>query len=115
MSKNKVKVESDGNLIRIGDAWYQFESNPDADFKTGEFILRKVNRKEIDRKTEFISKKFFSFIDPKLVLKDALKELPDGNLDRLYKYVKKHKEAKPKIIKDCIAMKIAGLQIPIRG
>ena len=54
MSKNKVKVESDGNLIRIGDAWYQFESNPDADFKTGEFILRKVNLKKIYPKTHII-------------------------------------------------------------
>ena len=115
MSVNKCKVEADGNFIRIDKSWYQFETNKDNDFGTGEIILRKVNRKEIDRKVKFISEKFFTFIDPELVLRDAVKELPEESLNKLYKYVKKHKNAKPKVIKHCIAMEIGNVQIPIRG
>lgn len=115
MGKTKVKVEADGNFLRIGRKWYQFGTNEDKKFSTGEFVLVEVNRKEIDRKTKFISEKLFKFVDPKLVLQDAVKELPDNALDKLYKYVRKHKDPKPKVFKHCIAMKIGGVQIPIRG
>lgn len=114
MAKRKV-IQKDGNLLKIDGKWYRFGVNEDSDFATGQYNLEEVDKEKIDRQTAIITSKLFSFVDPKLVLKDALKDLDDKSLEKLYKYVKNHKgKIKPKIKKHCIQMKVAGVEIPIR-
>ncbi len=112
----KITIEKDGNLLRIGNKWYRFSINDDGDFRTGEHILEEVNKKKRDKRIEFISKKLFTFVEPELIMKDALKDLAEEELEKLFTYVKKHKDKlKPKIKKHCVQMKVAGVEIPIRG
>ncbi len=117
MSKRKqIKMEQDGNLLRIGNKWYEFVTNTDGDFRTGTHILVEVNKKKIDKQIELITNKLFSFINPKIVLKDALKDVPEKQLNKLYFKLKNNKmKVKPKIEKHCVRMKVAGINIPIRG
>ena len=115
MTEKKITLEKDGNLIRIGGKWYAFQVNNDGDFRTGEHVLVEVNKKEFDKKVNTITNTLFSFIDPKLVLRDALKDMTEPELAHILKYIKKHKgKVKPKIKKHCIQMKIAGVEIPLR-
>lgn len=113
--KNKITLEKDGNLIRINKKWYAFQVNNDGDFRTGEHILVEVDKERIDRAIKTITDSLFTYIDPKLVLADALKDMTQEELLHLEKYIRKHgKRLYPKIRKHCIAMRIAGVEIPIR-
>ena len=116
MSKKRtIKIEKDGNLLRIGKKWYAFHINDDGDFRTGQHIMVEVDKAEFDKKVNAITAKLFSFIDPKLVLKDALKDMTDEELTHLFRYIEKHKgKVKPRIRKHCISMDLAGVNIPIR-
>lgn len=110
-----VRMEKDGNLLKVGDKWYRFVTNVDGDFRTGEYLLEEVDKNKIDKQIETIVEKLFKFIEPKLVLEDALKDLDEKELYKLYKFVlKKGRQLKPKVQKHCINMKVGGVDIPIR-
>ena len=48
-------------------------------------------------------------------MKDALVELSDNELNKLFKFIKKKKgKVKPKVRKHCIRLDIGGVEIPIR-
>lgn len=115
MSKGKIVIERDGNLLRIGNKWYCFTINEDGDFRTGTHTLEEVDIKKRDKQIATISEKLFKFVEPRLVLEDALKDMGETALEKVYNYVRKHKDVKPRVIKHCVAMKVGGVQIPIRG
>jgi len=116
--KKKIIIQNDGNYLRVGNKWYGFSTNDDGNFMTGEHILYEVNKKKFDKKAEKITDELFSFVDPKLVMKDALKDLLEPELDKIIKYIEKKKKAtksfKPEIRKHCIQMRVGGVDIPIR-
>ena len=114
-NKKRIEIEKDANFLRIGDKWYKFAANDDDDFRTGQHVLVEVDKERFDKKVEKITEVLFSSVDPKLVMKDALKDLVEEELDTLLRYIKKHKgKLQPKIRKHCIQMEIAGVKIPIR-
>jgi len=114
----KLILEKDGNFIRIGKKWFMFAPNLDGDFRTGEHRLVEVNKIAFDKKVKEITENLFSFVDPKLVMKDALKDLLPEELDKILAHIRKRKRKKRKpkvdIVKHCIQMKVAGVEIPIR-
>ena len=115
-NKKQIKVEKDGNLLRINNKWYRFLINGDGDFRTGTHILEEVNKTKRDEEINRITEKLFSFLDGKIVLKDALKDMAEEDLEKLYNYILKHKgKLKPKIKKHCVMMTIGNCEIPIRG
>lgn len=115
MSKKKITIEKDGNLLRIGKKWYAFHVNNDGNFRTGSHIMVEVDKAEFDKKVNAITNKLFSFVDPKLVMRDALKDMTEEELTHLFKYIEMHKgKCKPRIRKHCISMDLAGVNIPIR-
>lgn len=78
-------------------------------------MLVEVDKKEFDRKVSAIADTLFSFVDPKLVLRDALKDMTEPELARILRYIRKHKgKVEPRISKHCIQMRIAGVNIPLR-
>lgn len=86
-------------------------------FRTGTHILEEVDVKKRNKQIVAITDSLFKVVEPKLVLKDALKDMAEEELNKLYKFVKKNKDAyrKAKIMKHCVAIKAGGVQIPIRG
>lgn len=114
--KNTIRMEKDGNALRVGNKWYHFALNNDGDFATGQFTLIEMDKKKYDRNADYITKRLFSFVDPKLVMRDALKDMTDVQLEKLAAFLRKRKGkiVKPKIRKHCIQMRIGGVEIPIR-
>ena len=111
----KMKIERDGNLLRIGNKWNTFLVNLDGDFNTGTHTLEEVDKEKRDKQINLLTNALFTSLDPKLVMRDALKDMTEEELYKLYKYIKKHRDIKPKVKKDCVAMSLGGVDIPIRG
>jgi hypothetical protein len=114
MSKARPRrVEMKGHFLVIDGDYYIAQVNEDGDFDTGAFKFRRIEREKIDKMVKTIAEKLKGSLDPEIVLKDALMELPEKDLKKLtLKLVKE----KPKITvrKHCVQMKVGGVKIYIR-
>jgi hypothetical protein len=111
----KIRIEKDGNFVRIGTKWYAFRANDDGDFRTGDHVLVEIDKKRYDKRVDAITERLFSFVNPKLVMKDALKDMMEEELIQLERHIKKCKgKLKVTTRKHCIQMEVGGVKIPIR-
>ena len=113
--KKKIILQRDGNLLRIGGKWYVFTPNEDEDFRTGDYELIEVDKKKIDKQINFITEKLFEHVNKELIMQDALKDMQQDELEKLYNYIKKKVKLKPKLVKHCVRMDVGKYKIWLRG
>lgn len=105
-----MEVKKIGNVLEIGGKYYQFTNKYG---KHGAMIFKEIDKEKYDVLVDKIIEKLEPFVERKIILKDALAELPPKSLQKISDALEKKK---PKVRQrhGCVDIVVAGEVIQLR-
>ena len=109
-TKDKIHMTNDGILVVNGQEYIESQMKMkkiDGIEHIDKVIFQKFDRKEINKKIEFISKKIKDTLDKEELVKELIKKKAINEIDKLYKLLKGEKK-EIKVQKGCLGLKIGS-------
>jgi len=108
--KPKILQTSHG-LVNVGKKWFK----PEYSTVKHKWIFVEINKAKLDEKIKKIITKLKPALDPELILKESLLDMPLVEIQKLHENLFKAKrKAKPKQREGCVEIKVGDVIIPIR-